>query len=285
MKEIRTIGVIGAGQMGAGIAQVSAASGFNCLLWDANAAALERGMKGIQGQLKKLVEKEKITADQSAQTWSRLKAPKALSEFSSCDMVVEAIIENLDIKLKLFTELDGILPKDSLLTSNTSSISITRLAAGTKRPDRVMGAHFMNPVPVMKLVELIRGLQTSDDTYSSVKAVSEKMGKTTVLAIDSPGFIVNRILCPMLNEAIYLLQEGVKPEDVDNAMKLGTNQPMGPLTLADFVGLDTLLYILRILHSELGEDKYRPCPLLVKYVEAGWYGKKSGRGFYRYDQA
>lgn len=284
MREIRTIGVVGAGQMGAGIAQVSAASGFQCLMWDASAPALERGMAGIQSQLKKMVEKEKISADQSTQTWSRLKAAKTLGEFSSCDLVIEAIIENLDIKLKLFSELDGILPKDSLLTSNTSSISITRMAAGTKRPEKFMGVHFMNPVPVMKLVELIRGLQTSDETYESIKAVSEKMGKTTVLAIDSPGFIVNRILCPMINEAIYLLQEGVRPEDVDNAMKLGTNQPMGPLTLADFVGLDTLLYILRILHNELGEDKYRPCPLLVKYVEAGWYGKKSGRGFYRYDQ-
>lgn len=284
MKEIKTIGVIGAGQMGAGIAQVAAMSGFQSILWDANAGALQKGIDGIKNQLKKLVEKEKISAEASGQALQQLRPAKALTDFSACDIVVEAIIENLDIKLKLFAELDTILPKDSLLTSNTSSISITRLAAGTKRPDRVMGAHFMNPVPVMKLVELIRGLQTSDETYQTVKATSEKMGKTTVLAVDSPGFIVNRILCPMLNEAIYLLQEGVKPEDVDNAMKLGTNQPMGPLTLADFVGLDTLLYILRILHSELGEDKYRPCPLLVKYVEAGWFGRKTGRGFYTYEQ-
>ena len=282
MIDIKTVGVIGAGQMGAGIAQVAAMSGFKCLLWDANRGALDKGLEGIKGQLKKMVEKEKITADQSAQTVANLSAPKALNDFAVCDLVVEAIIENLDIKLKVFSELDSILPADSLLTSNTSSISITRLAAGTKRPDKVMGAHFMNPVPVMKLVELIRGLQTSDETYSTVKAAAEKMGKTTVLAVDSPGFIVNRILCPMLNEAVYLVQEGVKPEDVDNGMKLGTNQPMGPLTLADFIGLDTLLYVLRILHSELGEDKYRPCPLLVKYVEAGWYGKKTGRGFYKY---
>lgn len=284
MKEIKTIGVIGAGQMGAGIAQVAAMSGFQSILWDANSSALQKGIDGIKNQLKKLVEKEKISAEASGQALQQLRPAKALTDFSACDIVVEAIIENLEIKLKLFAELDTILPKDSLLTSNTSSISITRLAAGTKRPDRVMGAHFMNPVPVMKLVELIRGLQTSDETYQTVKATSEKMGKTTVLAVDSPGFIVNRILCPMLNEAIYLLQEGVKPEDVDNAMKLGTNQPMGPLTLADFVGLDTLLYILRILHSELGEDKYRPCPLLVKYVEAGWFGRKTGRGFYTYEQ-
>ncbi|MBN8548459.1 MAG: 3-hydroxybutyryl-CoA dehydrogenase [Deltaproteobacteria bacterium] len=280
--DIKTVGVIGAGQMGAGIAQVAAMSGFKCFLWDANRAALEKGMEGIKAQLKKMVEKEKISAEQSSQTLANLTPAKALSEYAACDMVVEAIIENLDIKLKVFAELDSILPANSLLTSNTSSISITRLAAGTKRPDKVMGAHFMNPVPVMKLVELIRGLQTSDETYAAVKAASEKMGKTTVLAVDSPGFIVNRILCPMLNEAVYLVQEGVKPEDVDNGMKLGTNQPMGPLTLADFIGLDTLLYVLRILHSELGEDKYRPCPLLVKYVEAGWYGKKTGRGFYKY---
>lgn len=282
MIDIKTIGVIGAGQMGAGIAQVAAMAGYKCLLWDANRAALDKGFEGIKGQLKKMVEKEKITADQSSQTVANLSTPKSLADFSACDMVVEAIIENLDIKLKVFAELDSILPAQSLLTSNTSSISITRLAAGTKRPDKVMGAHFMNPVPIMKLVELIRGLQTSDETYQAVKATSEKMGKTTVLAVDSPGFIVNRILCPMLNEAVYLVQEGVKPEDVDNGMKLGTNQPMGPLTLADFIGLDTLLYVLRILHSELGEDKYRPCPLLVKYVEAGWYGKKTGRGFYKY---
>lgn len=282
MIDIKTIGVIGAGQMGAGIAQVAAMSGYKCLLWDANRPALEKGLEGIKGQLKKMVEKEKITAEQSSQTVANLSLPKGLPDFAACDLVVEAIIENLDIKLKVFAELDSILSPASLLTSNTSSISITRLAAGTKRPDKVMGAHFMNPVPVMKLVELIRGLQTSDDTYQTVKAAAEKMGKTTVLAVDSPGFIVNRILCPMLNEAVYLVQEGVKPEDVDNGMKLGTNQPMGPLTLADFIGLDTLLYVLRILHSELGEDKYRPCPLLVKYVEAGWYGKKTGRGFYKY---
>ena len=282
MIDIKTVGVVGAGQMGAGIAHVAAMSGYKCLLWDANRAALDKGMDGIKGQLKKMVEKEKISAEQSSQTVANLSAPKNLADFAACDLVVEAIIENLDIKLKVFTELDAVLPATSILTSNTSSISITRLAAGTKRPDRVMGAHFMNPVPVMKLVELIRGLQTSDETYTTVKAAAEKMGKTTVLAVDSPGFIVNRILCPMLNEAVYLVQEGVKPEDVDNGMKLGTNQPMGPLTLADFIGLDTLLFVLRILHAELGEDKYRPCPLLVKYVEAGWYGKKTGRGFYKY---
>lgn len=282
MTNIKTIGVIGAGQMGAGIAQVAAMAGYKTVLFDASSEYLAKGMKGISFQLQKAVEKEKITKTFMDDTLSKITAAGSLKEFSSCDLVVEAIIENLDIKLQLFAELDLILPKDSILTSNTSSISITRIAAGTKRPEKVMGMHYMNPVPVMKLVELIRGLQTSDETYATVQSVCEKMGKTTVLALDGPGFIVNRILCPMINEAIYLLQEGVKPEDVDNAMKLGTNQPMGPLTLADFVGLDTLLYILRILHNELGEDKYRPCPLLVKYVEAGWFGKKTGRGFYTY---
>ncbi|MCB0311510.1 MAG: 3-hydroxybutyryl-CoA dehydrogenase, partial [Bdellovibrionales bacterium] len=193
------------------------------------------------------------------------------------------VIENPEIKIKLLKDLDDILPASAIIASNTSSISITRLAAATKRPESVIGLHFMNPVPVMKLVEIIRGLQTSDETYEKSKDCMEKLGKTTVLGVDSAGFIVNRILCPMINEAIYLLQEGVKAEDIDSAMMLGTNQPMGPLTLADFVGLDTLLFILRILHNELGEDKYRPCPLLVKYVEAGWYGKKSGRGFYKYN--
>lgn len=284
MKDIKTIGVIGAGQMGAGIAQVAAMSGFNTLLWDASAEGLAKGMNLIHSQLARLVEKEKITAEASSAAKGLLAKAGSMADFKNCDLVIEAIVENFDIKAKLFRELDEILPKDSFIASNTSSISITRLAATTKRPGQFMGVHFMNPVPVMKLVELIRGLQTSDETYTTLKKLCEKMGKETVLAIDSPGFIVNRILCPMINEAIYLLQEGVKPEDVDNAMKLGTNQPMGPLTLADFVGLDTLLYILRILHNELGEDKYRPCPLLVKYVEAGWYGKKTGRGFYQYNK-
>jgi 3-hydroxybutyryl-CoA dehydrogenase len=282
MAEISCIGVIGSGQMGAGIAQVAAMSGYKTILWDANSAALAKGFEGIKTRLNKLVEKEKIGAPDAAAATSRLSVASTIGDFKACNLTIEAIIENFDIKAKLFKELDATLPKDSILASNTSSISITRIAASTTRPDKVVGMHFMNPVPVMQLVELIRGLQTSDATYATAKAISEKMGKTTVLAIDSPGFIVNRILCPMINEAIYLLQEGVKPEDIDAAMKLGTNQPMGPLTLADFVGLDTLLYILKLFHNELGEDKYRPCPLLIKYVEAGWFGKKTGRGFYTY---
>lgn len=285
MAEVREIGVIGAGQMGAGIAQVAAMAGYKTLLWDAQTAALDKGHQSILGSLKKMVEKEKLTSAQSTEAAANLTPAKALADFRNVDLVIEAIIENVDIKQKLFSELDGIVKPGALFGSNTSSISITKIAAGTKRPTQVVGIHFMNPVPVMKLVELIRGLQTSDDTYQTAKTVSEKMGKTTVLGIDRPGFVVNRILVPMINEAIFLLQEGVKPEDIDTAMKLGTNHPMGPLTLADFVGLDTLLYILNILHKEFGEDKYRACPLLVKYVEAGWYGKKSGRGFYDYSKA
>jgi 3-hydroxybutyryl-CoA dehydrogenase len=243
---------------------------------------LERGLNGITTRLNQAVEKGKLPAATREQAVSNLKGVSSLSDFGSCDLVIEAVIEQFEAKAELFKQLDKALPQGALIVSNTSSISITRMAAVTSRPERFMGVHFMNPVPVMQLVELIKGLQTSEATYSTIRSFVEKIGKTAVLGIDSPGFIVNRILCPMINEAIFLLQEGVKPEDIDNAMKLGTNQPMGPLTLADFVGLDTLLFILQILHRELGEDKYRPCPLLIKYVEAGWYGRKSGRGFYDY---
>ncbi len=268
--------------MGAGIAQVIAASGFSTQLYDSNPAALTKGLEGIKARLNQGVQKGKISVEVADRAIKRLQASQSLSELADSDLVIEAVIENFDIKAKLFRELDSVIKPGSILASNTSSISITRLAAVTTRPERVIGVHFMNPVPVMKLVELIRGLQTSDETYAQIVDFCSRIDKTAVLAIDTPGFIVNRILCPMINEAIFLVQEGVKPEDIDNAMKLGTNQPMGPLTLADFVGLDTLLYILQLLHRELGEDKYRPCPLLVKYVEAGWYGKKTGRGFYRY---
>lgn len=282
MKEIKNVGVIGAGQMGAGIAQVIATSGYKTILWDSSPQAVDKGLAGIESRLAKAVEKGSLPAEQRTATMGRLTKANSLSDLSSCDLVIEAVIEQFEAKAALFKELDSVLPSSALIVSNTSSISITRLAAVTKRPQQVMGVHFMNPVPVMKLVELIRGLQTSDETYEALTSFCTAINKTTVLAIDAPGFVVNRILCPMLNEAIFLVQEGVKPEDIDTAMKLGTNQPMGPLTLADFVGLDTLLYILQVLHRELGEDKYRPCPLLIKYVEAGWYGKKSGRGFYTY---
>lgn len=282
MKEIKTVGVIGAGQMGAGIAQVIATSGFDTVLFDAAPQALAKGVSGIEARLTKAVEKGTLQPAEREATLKRLCKGTSIKDLSSCDLVIEAVIEQFEAKAALFKEVDAVLQPHALLVSNTSSISITRLAASTSRPQRVMGVHFMNPVPVMKLVELIKGLQTSEETYQTIQAFCGAIQKTTVLAIDAPGFVVNRILCPMLNEAIFLVQEGVKPEDIDTAMKLGTNQPMGPLTLADFVGLDTLLYILQVLHRELGEDKYRPCPLLIKYVEAGWYGKKSGRGFYSY---
>lgn len=276
------IGVIGAGQMGAGIAFSALISEFNVILTDSQSSSLAKGEGYISTQVKKFAEKGKFSSGDAEKFLSHLKLVTSVEELKDCDVCIEAIIENVEIKSSLFSQLDTIVKKEALLLSNTSSISITKIAAATKRPERVMGMHFMNPVPIMQLVELIRGLQTSDETYATVKSLTEKFGKIPIEGIDRPGFVVNRILCPMINEAIFLLQEGVTAEAIDNAMKLGTNQPMGPLTLADFVGLDTLLYILNILHKELGEDKYRPAPLLIKYVEAGWYGKKSGRGFYQY---
>lgn len=284
--EIKSVAVIGAGQMGAGIAQVMAAIGISTQLYDQSSEVVEKAIAGIDKRLSRDVEKEKITAEQKDSTLANLKPASSLSELAQCDLIIEAIIENLDIKLQLLAELDGLCKPETILASNTSSISITKLAAGTSRPEQVVGMHFMNPVPVMKLVELIRGLQTSDETYNAIKQLTENLGKTPVTANkDYPGFIVNRILIPMLNEACFVLMEGIASvEDIDQAMILGTNQPMGPLTLADFVGLDTCLYIAEIFHKELGEDKYRPCPLLVKYVEAGWLGRKSGRGFYNYEK-
>ncbi len=282
MTSVKKVGVIGAGQMGAGIAQVCAAAGLSTVLLDKDQTYLDRGFKGIETSLNKSVEKGKLKAEEARATLSLLSKGVSTNDLVSCDLVIEAIVENFDVKAALFRDLDAVCKKEAILASNTSSISITKIAGATKRPTQVLGVHFMNPVPVMKLVELIRGLQTSDETYKTILDFVSVIQKTPVLAIDSPGFIVNRVLVPMINEAIFLLQEGVKAEDIDTAMKLGTNQPMGPLTLADFVGLDTLLYILQVLHRELGEDKYRPCPLLVKYVEAGWFGKKTGRGFYTY---
>ncbi len=276
------IGVIGAGQMGAGIAQVMAMGGHTTLLYDSNSESLIRGIAGIQSRLQQGASKGKISQEHAEKSLQNLSNASDLNDFADCDIVIEAIIEQFEIKASLFQQLDSIIKPEGILASNTSSISITKMAAATKRPEQFIGVHFMNPVPVMKLVEIIRGLQTNDKTYETIIHLCKTIEKTTVLGIDTPGFIVNRILCPMINEAIFLVQEGVRPEDVDTAMKLGTNQPMGPLTLADFVGLDTLLYILQLLHRELGEDKYRPCPLLASYVDAGWHGKKSGRGFYSY---
>lgn len=281
---IKTVAVIGAGQMGRGIAQVFAASGYQVILFDANREILSKATGAIDSLLARAVEKEKISTKDKETTLANVKIAATLSELSKADLVIEAIIENLQIKIELFKELDALCPAHTVFASNTSSISITKLAAATKRADKFIGMHFMNPVPVMLLVEIIRGIQTSDATYELTLALTRKIGKEPVTANhDYPGFIVNRILVPMINEAFYVLMEGIaSPEDIDAAMKLGTNQPMGPLALADFVGLDTLLSICKIFHEELGDSKYRPCPLLVKYVEAGWYGKKTGKGVYTY---
>ncbi len=278
------VGVLGAGQMGNGIAQVVAAQGIAVRMIDVAQAALDRGMATITGSCDRLIKKEAMTAAQKSDLLAKVSVSTQMQDFKDCDFVVEAIAENIDLKLKVFKELDQICPPQAILCSNTSSISITKIAAATKRPSQVAGMHFMNPVPLMKLVEGIRGLQTSDDTFAAVAGFAEKLGKTFVEVKDMPGFAVNRILMPMINEAVYVLHEGIaKPLDIDNAMKLGTNQPMGPLALADFIGLDTCLAIMNVLHDGLGDTKYRPCPLLVKYVEAGWLGRKTGRGIYTYE--
>lgn len=280
---IQKIGVVGAGQMGNGIAQVAAQTGFNVVMTDISSAALDKGLATIAGSCDRLIKKEKMTEMQKKDLLGRITAATDMKALSDCDIVVEAATENIDLKLKIFAHLDETVRKGAILCTNTSSISITKIAAVTKRPELVAGMHFMNPVPLMALVEGIRGLQTSDSTFQTVRALAEKMGKTFVEGRDMPGFIVNRILMPMINEAFYALYEGIgEAKAIDEAMKLGTNQPMGPLTLADFIGLDTCLAIMNVLHDGLGDTKYRPCPLLVKYVEAGWMGRKSGRGVYQY---
>lgn len=285
ISRFQTLGLVGAGQMGQGIAQVAAQSGFQVLMMDVSQQALDRAKAGIKTSLEKFVKKEVVSEAEARAAVERIQMTTQWTDLKACDFAIEAATENLDLKLKIFKDLDQTLKTEALLMTNTSSISITKIAAATARPELVCGMHFMNPVPLMKLVEGIRGLQTSDKTFSEVKALSEKMGKVFVQSDkDMPGFIVNRILMPMINEAITTLHEGIaSPEAIDSAMKLGTNQPMGPLTLADFIGLDTCLAIMQVLHEGLGDSKYRPCPLLVKYVEAGWLGKKSGRGFYRYN--
>jgi len=277
------IGVVGAGTMGNGIAQVAARAGYRVVMRDVKDDFLKRGMAAISKSLQREVEKERLSEEEKQAVIDRIKVTTDLRELSSASFIVEAVTEDLGVKMELFKSLDQITPPATILASNTSSISITKLGAATARPDRVIGMHFMNPVPVMKLVEVIRGMATSNETYQRVRALGEKLGKTTLDCQDSPGFVSNRVLMPMINEAVFTLYEGVATrESIDGIMKLGMNHPMGPLTLADFIGLDVCVAVLNVLHEGLGDPKYRPCPLLKRYVDAGWLGRKSGRGFYEY---
>ncbi|MFP4347677.1 MAG: 3-hydroxybutyryl-CoA dehydrogenase [Desulfococcaceae bacterium] len=281
--DIKTFGVIGAGQMGNGIAQVAAVSGLNVIMNDIQEEFVQKGLDNITKLLTKGVDKGKISADEKDAVLGRIRTSTDIKDMADADFVVEAAVEREDLKFKIFKDLDEICRPEVILATNTSSIPIGRIGARTGRPDKVIGMHFMNPVPVMKLVEVIRGLATSDETFNTTWNLSEKFGKTPAEANDYPGFIANRILLPMINEAVYCLFHGVgKPEDIDTVMKLGMNHPMGPLALADLIGLDTCLAIMETLHDGFKDSKYRPCPLLRKYVEAGWLGRKTGRGFYDY---
>lgn len=282
--EVKRVMVIGAGQMGSGIAQVCAQAGYDVIMHDVKEEAAKKGLERINRLLQRNVEKGRMTEEEKTETLQRIALTSDLQEARNADVVIEAVVEDMEVKTKVFQELDNIVPDHGILASNTSSLPITEIAAVTKRPEQVIGMHFMNPVPVMKLVEIIRGLQTSDETYATIREMTNKLNKTPVEVNDFPGFVSNRILMPMINEAIYTVYEGVaSPEDVDRVMKLGMNHPMGPLTLADFIGLDTCLSIMEILYEGFGDSKYRPCPLLRKYVKAGWLGKKTGRGFYVYE--
>ena len=277
------VGVIGAGTMGNGIAQVAARAGYPVVIYDLNDEFLRRGMTAIDKSLQRDVDKDRLSAEEKRAIIGRIKTATFFAELHDASIVIEAVTEDVNVKCEVFRSLDEITPPETILASNTSSISITKLGAATGRPARVIGMHFMNPVPVMKLVEVIRGLATSDDTYAKVRTFTEKLGKTSLDCQDSPGFVSNRVLMPMINEAIFTLYEGVATrESIDGIMKLGMNHPMGPLTLADFIGLDVCLAIMQVLQEGLGDSKYRPCPLLRRYVDAGWLGRKTGRGFYEY---
>lgn len=281
--KFRKVGVIGAGQMGNGIAHVCALAGYEVALHDLSRDRIEAGLATIDGNMARQVASERITVEQRDAALSLLSAAESMESFEDADLVIESAVENEDVKRKIFAELCPHLREDALLATNTSSISITRLAASTDRPERFMGVHFMNPVPVMELVELVRGIATDDETFEAMRDFADSLGKKIAHAEDYPAFIVNRILLPMINEAVYTLYEGVgSVESIDKAMKLGANHPMGPLQLADFIGLDTCLSIMQVLYDGLADSKYRPCPLLVKYVEAGWLGRKTQRGFYDY---
>ncbi|APG85621.1 3-hydroxybutyryl-CoA dehydrogenase [Sinorhizobium americanum] len=280
---IKTIGIIGAGQMGCGIAHVSAAAGYKVQIYDIAADRIEAGLATINGNLARQVSSGKMSDDDRKKALSLMKGSTDINDLSQADLVIEAVTEDETVKRKIYGQVCPVMKPDALLATNTSSLSITRLASATDRPERFMGIHFMNPVPVMKLVELVRGIATDEETFRTAKEFVAHLDKTVTVAEDFPAFIVNRILLPMINEAIYTLYEGVGTVDaIDTAMKLGANHPMGPLQLADFIGLDTCLSIMQVLHDGLADSKYRPCPLLVKYVEAGWLGRKSGRGFYDY---
>ncbi|HLQ96113.1 MAG TPA: 3-hydroxybutyryl-CoA dehydrogenase [Pseudogracilibacillus sp.] len=280
---VQKVMVAGAGQMGAGIAQVCAQAGFAVWMYDVKEEALDNGKALITKLLSRSVEKERMTEEEKSAVLDRLTMTTAIEDANQADVVIEAVVENIEVKKSVFQQLDQVASKETILATNTSSLPLTEIAAVTSRPEKVIGMHFMNPVPVMKLVEVIRAIQTSDATYQTIADMTKLLNKTSVESNDFPGFIANRILMPMINEAIFTVHEGVASvEDVDTVMKLGMNHPMGPLTLADFIGLDTCLYIMEVLYEGFGDSKYRPCPLLKQYVQAGWYGKKSGRGFYTY---